>query len=228
MFTLRVDTNLLRYRFSAVAQKQISFAASRAINATAQLVQAGERDNLKAKLDKPTPFTLNAIGIKRSSKRNLSALVFMKDRTAWYLEPYEKGGLNRLNPYPDGGKALNKPKAQKVNQYGNLPRKTIERLKARKDVFFGQPKGWTDAPRGIWKRFPYVKAVTRRLSKKKAALLGRRNRKLRPPQLLIAFSDAHPATQQLRYRKLAKQIVNRNFPREFRLAMKSAIATKKP
>ena len=228
MLTIRVDTNLLRYRFSAVAQKQMRFAASQAINATAKLVQTGERANLKAVLDKPTPFTLNAIGIQRSSKRTLSALVFMKDRTAWYLKPYEKGGLNQLNPYPAGGKVLLKPEAQKVNQYGNLPNKTMEKLKGRKDVFFGGPMGWANGPRGVWKRFPYVKAKNRRLTKKNAALLGRRNQKQRPPQLLIAFSDAHPAKQQLKYRKLAKRIVNKNFPREMKRAMAQAIATAKP
>ncbi|MEX3635970.1 hypothetical protein [Paraburkholderia sp. BR14320] len=224
MLSVRVSTNLLRFRFNAQTQKQIPFAASIAINATAKLVQAGERENMKAKLDNPTPFTLNSLSIQRSSKKSLSATVFVKDRAAWYLEPYEAGGVNRLNPYPDGGTTLLKPAAQRVNQYGNLPRGTTQSLKARRNTFVGEVFG----VRGIWKRFPYLKASTRRLSKKNAALLGRKTRKQRPPQLLIQFADAHPATQQLNYRALAKQIVNRNFTREFRRAMAQAIATAKP
>lgn len=225
---IRVDTNLLRYRFSEAAQKQIRFAASQAINATAALVRSSERDNLSKRLDKPTPFTLNALVVSKSSKKTLSAVVFMKDRTAWYLDPYEAGGLTKLNPMGGGGEAQLKPEVQKVNQYGNLPRNTTTRLKERKDTFVGAPEGWKNAERGIWKRLPYLKAKNRRRTKKYAATHGKRNYKQRPPVLLIEFTAPHPATQRLNYRDVARKIVRKNFPRQFRLAMARAIKSAKP
>jgi hypothetical protein len=222
MITIRVRTGFLRHAFDEEARKQIRFATSQAINATAKLVQSGERENLKAVLDKPTPFTLNAIGIQRSSKKTLTATVFMKDITAGYLAPYELGGLNKLN-----SAALLVPITQKVNQYGNLPRNTTAGLRDRPDVFVGKPMGWVNAPYGFWKRFKYVKAARRKLTKKHAAQFGRKYQKQRPPELLIMFDDAHEATQRLNYRALAKKIVRQNFAREFQAAMKKAIANKK-
>lgn len=223
MYEIRVDTNLLRFRWNETAQKQVRFAASQAINATAALVKKAERANLSAVLDKPTPFTVNAIGLMKSSKKTLKATVFMKDRTAWYLEPYELGGPNKLN-----SSVLLKPEGQRVNQYGNLPRNTTTKLLARKDTFVGTPKGWKTNERGIWKRRPYLKVKRRRLTKKQALLTGRTNAKQRPPELLIEFTGAHEATQRLNYQKLAKRVVSKNFKREFTRAMKHAIANAKP
>lgn len=228
MYDIKVDTNLLRYRFSEVAQKQMRFAASQAINATAALVKTGEGDNLKAVLDSPTPFTLKALALSRSSKKTLTATVFMKDITAWYLEPYEDGGLTKLNPMDGTGTAQLLPEAQPVNQYGNLPRFTTTKLKARKNTFVGTPEGWKNAPAGIWQRRPYQKAKRRKVSAKNVSRLGFTHYKQRPPELLIAFTAPHPATQRLNYQALAKKIVNANFPREFKSAMAKAMASAKP
>jgi hypothetical protein len=229
MLDIKVNTNLLQYRFSEKAQKQMRFAASQAINATAAFVKTGELDNLKAVLDSPTPFTLSALALSKSSKKTLTATIFMKDRTAWYLEPYEDGGLTKLNPMGvSGGVQLN-PEAQPVNQYGNLPRFTTTKLKARKNTFVGAPEGWKNAPRGIWQRYPYQKAKRRKLSAKNVSRFGFTHYKQRPPILLIEFAPSpHAATQRLNYQALAKKIVNQKFAIAFKNAMAKAMASAKP
>jgi hypothetical protein len=228
MYDIKVQTNLLRYRFSEVAQKQMRFAASQAINATAALVKTGEVDNLKAVLDSPTPFTLKALALSKSSKKTLSATIFMKDRTAWYLEPYEEGGLTKLNPMDGTGTVQLKPEEQPVNQYGNLPRFTTAKLKTKKNTFVGVPEGWKNAPRGIWQRFPYLKAKRRKLMLRHQMRFGRTHQKQRAPILLIEFTAPHVATQRLEYQALAKKLVQRNFPPLFKSAMAKAMASAKP
>ncbi|MGS1033322.1 putative phage tail protein [Burkholderia glumae] len=85
-----------------------------------------QRENMRQVLDNPTPFTLNSVAIKRASKSNPVALVYVKPIAVSYLLPYEIGGKNKLN-----SRALIKPVGQKVNQYGNLPRTTLARLKGK-------------------------------------------------------------------------------------------------
>ncbi|WP_186129678.1 hypothetical protein [Burkholderia gladioli] len=134
MLTLSVksDVRALARTLDALARKQLPFATAQALNATAEQVRDAERENMRKVLDKPTPFTLNSVAIKRASKSNPVALVYVKPIAVSYLLPYEIGGKNKLNSL-----ALLKPVAQKVNQYGNLPRNAIKRLLANPNVFAG-------------------------------------------------------------------------------------------
>ena len=66
MFTLTVQHNLdeVFARMDAMVERQIPFAAAKALTATAQDVQAELTAELPVVLDRPTPFTLNAFGIQ--------------------------------------------------------------------------------------------------------------------------------------------------------------------
>ncbi|TCK36711.1 hypothetical protein B0G84_5724 [Paraburkholderia sp. BL8N3] len=219
MLELRVSTNLGRYAFSKTAREQARFAASQAINVTAARVQLAERENMKRVLDRPTPFTLQGVSLKRSSKKTLTALVFVKDLTAEYLAPYEVGGLNKLN-----SSVLLKPIGQKVNQYGNLPRMTTRNLRGRTDVFSGTVFG----VQGIWKRYKRPKVVKKPAKPgavKRTAKTPKPPRQARAPKLLIQYTGAHVARQRLHYRELAKAVVKANFRKDFRVALRRAIAS---
>ena len=61
-------------------------------------------------------------------------MVFAKDIAAQYLEPYEDGGPQFLG----AKRAILAPVAQRTNQYGNLPRTALVRLKAKPNVFTGK------------------------------------------------------------------------------------------
>lgn len=121
----------------ANVQKQVAFAASKALNATAKEVQKAIPSVLAQSLDKPTPFTTseNSTFIRPATKTKLEAAVLFKDRQAGYLKYQLEGGVRTPTR-----KALRLPSAIGLDQYGNLPRGTIKRLVslARKESKFGK------------------------------------------------------------------------------------------
>ncbi|WP_447083239.1 hypothetical protein [Burkholderia glumae] len=149
MLTLSVksDVRALSKKLDALARKQLPFATAQALNATAEQVRDAQRENMRQVLDNPTPFTLNSVAIKRASKSNPVALVYVKPIAVSYLLPYEIGGKNKLN-----SRALIKPVGQKVNQYGNLPRTTLARLKGKPNVFIGKVQTKAGVVDGVWQR----------------------------------------------------------------------------
>jgi hypothetical protein len=199
---IRGDLRKLERAFAGVAEKQLRFAWSQAINNVAKEVQKAERENMTKVLDKPTPFTLSGVSVRLSTKASLTATVYVKDKTASYLAPYEVGGLNKLN-----SKALLKPIDQKVNQYGNLPRTAVKRLAAKKNVFVGKVKTKNGVVDGVWQRSKAQRG-------KQAGL-----------KLLVKFDNAHVVKQHLDYRGVARRIVSARLKVEFAAAMQKAIAT---
>jgi hypothetical protein len=61
--------------------KQMPFAMSKAINATAFESRTDTLTEIKAKIDRPTPYTLQSIWVKVSTKKNLVAYVGLSDFT---------------------------------------------------------------------------------------------------------------------------------------------------
>lgn len=211
--------------FAAEADRHLRFAASQAINATAMRIKKAEQANLPKVLDNPTPLTMTALGIQRSTKQTLTATIFMKDRTAWYLGPYETGGKNKLNPYSSEKGPLLEPVQQRVNQYGNLPRTTTRTLRAKRNVFSGMVNFGGTAIGGIWQRGPVKKRRVKRGRPRKGA--RRRTPVKRPLKLLIEYARAHPVYQRLHYRDLAQRVFAMNYAKEFEAALKQAMAKAK-
>lgn len=129
---------------SDFAAKQVPFATSLALNATAEEIQKEESERLGKTLDRPTPFTRRAWAVWRSSKRNLSAKVFAKDAQAAYLSTLEDGGTRTPK-----GRAIVTPAGLKLNSFGNMPKGAVKKALASPRVFSGTPKG--RAP-GIYQR----------------------------------------------------------------------------
>lgn len=124
-------------------QKQVAFATAKALTDTATQTQNLLGNKLPEYFDRPTPYTMRAIGIERATKANLQARVFIKPDQLKYLVFGVEGGI-RLPPK----RAIGIPVEQVVNQYGNLPRGKIASLLKRKDVFSGIVNGIA----GIWQR----------------------------------------------------------------------------
>lgn len=204
MLTLSVksDVRALSKKLDALARKQLPFATAQALNATAEQVRDAQRENMRKVLDKPTPFTLNSVSIKRASKSNPVALVYVKSIAVAYLLPYEIGGKNKLN-----SRALIKPVGQKVNQYGNLPRTTLARLKGKPNVFIGKVQTKDGVVDGVWQRGKKTRGKSGGL------------------KLLMKFEDAHDVRQHLDYRGVGKRVVHAVFPRELDRAVAKALAT---
>ena len=131
---------------SDAARRQLPFATSLALNATAEEIQKNETRRLDKALDRPTPFTKKAYALRRSTKRRLEARVFVKTIQARYLEKQEEGGTRQAPR-----RAIVLPQKARVNKYGNLPRGAVKRQLANPKVFSGKPKGNGRTP-GIYKR----------------------------------------------------------------------------
>lgn len=223
MIDVSVRSNLkaAQSSLSALAQRQIPFATASALTALAKRVAAEERKALSRVFDRPTPFTLNAIGVRAARKTNLQATVFMKDIAASYLAPYEFGGVHKLN-----GRAMLVPKGTPTNQYGNLPKAVLARLKGRTDVFIGPVKTKNgDVINGVWQR-PYIRDNQKlRGMSRMHGLVNAKTNTTGKLKLLIRFTDTQEVTKHLGYMARAKVCVAAHFNEEFSRAMTQAMAS---
>lgn len=121
---------------SDFAQRQLPFAVSVALNATADDVAKNATKGLARRLDRPTRFTLRAFAVLRSTKNRLAARVFAKDRQAEYLAFQEQGGERAPS-----GRAIVVPVGIRRNQHGNIAKGGVKRALARPDTFSGAPAG---------------------------------------------------------------------------------------
>ncbi|NTZ82209.1 hypothetical protein FCJ61_04045 [Burkholderia metallica] len=228
LLTIRVTSNARDvYRgLNDLVKKQLPFAVAQGINCTAQRVADAEGENLADTLANPSPFTRRSIGVKRARKNDPTAVVFMKDIAAGYLEPYEVGGVHKLN-----SRALLNPKNIRLNQYGQLPRGTLAMLKGRPDIFIGAIKTASgETINGVWQRPTNTARVT--LLNARGKRLGKLN-KIDTSQsngrgrlkLLIRFGDALPVKKRLNWGARARQIVDRWIDRDMQDALAAAMKT---
>ncbi|WP_338572018.1 hypothetical protein V6L78_28205 [Pseudomonas canadensis] len=200
--SVRANVKEITKSLSALAYKQVAFATAQALTALAKEVQADEIQNIAATFKKPKPFTQKSVGVRGARKDTLTATVFVRPIAAKYLDPYEGGGRHVLS-----GRALFNPKNIKLDQYGQLPRKVLDRLKARTDIFIGPVKSKSGTINGVWQRVP--------AKRKQPAHL----------KLLIRFGDSLAVNKRLNYRSRAKALVDRRFSAVFGEAMAKALAS---
>lgn len=234
MSALSIKSNVDRMarELNAQARQQIAFGTSLALNAIAQQVLHAEQENERQQLDRPRPFTVNALRVIRSDKRNLVARVVMMDRTAAYLEPYEEGGENVLN-----GRALLKPVGIKLDRYGNIRNGAMAKLIAKPNVFVGKvafkKSGQTIS--GVWER-PKLRGqqkVNKKTGKGGYGSKGDTQQKIDSVRtglkLLIRFTDAHPIAQKnrLHWHDVAAVTVQRVADYELARGIAQALRTAK-
>lgn len=149
MIDIRHNVRELERGLSDAVRQEIPFATSLAINDTLAEVQKNTEKRIDRVVDRPTPFTRKAFALRRSSKRNLRGVLFAKDIQTSYLRWLETGGTRRPR-----GRAITVPVRQRLNKYGNMPRRAIQRALARPDTFATRPAGRRSAhlPGGIYRR----------------------------------------------------------------------------
>lgn len=214
---VKADRASVVRELGVLEKKQLPFAIATALTAVAKSVAAVEKDNFRSVFSKPSPFTLNSIGVKPARKSNLEAWVFVKDKTAAYLEPYETGGAHVLP-----GKALLNPKGIALNQYGQLPKGVLAKLRGRADIFIGTVKTKKGPVSGVWQR----PVRDNQLGAKRPR--GGGVRKVNTTdhlKLLIRFGDAIQVKKHLDYRAHAGAAVQRSFAIELTKAMVAARLT---
>lgn len=219
--SIRSNVKEIQKKLSALAYQQLPFATATALTELAKKVQDAEVKNMQATFKNPSPFTLKSVRITKARKDNLVATVFVMDKTAAYLQPYERGGVHKIN-----SKAQLVPGDIPLNQYGQLRKGTLASLKARSDIYIGPIKTRHGIVNGIWQR-----------TADKAAIASKRTGKIRISKrgvnqtgklkLLIRFTDALPVTQHLNYRDRAKQVIAMNVNKELGRAIGKAMASAK-
>jgi hypothetical protein len=220
-FSVHSNIKEIQKKLSAFAYQQVPFATAQALTAVAKKVRDAESANIKKTLNNPSPFTVKSIRIQAARKDRLYAKVFVMDKAARYLEPYESGGSHVLN-----SKALLNPKDINLNQYGQLRRGTLAALKARSDIFIGPVKTRKGIVNGVWQRVASVAKVERRRAGKLMTVKTKRGiNDSGHLKLLLRFGDAIAVNKRLGYAALGKRIVDANFNREFGRALSAAIAT---
>lgn len=139
------------------------------------------RAQLFKKLDKPTKFTYTGVKLFKAKARDLSALVFIPDIQAKYLEKQFEGGM-RL---PKNNKIPVPVDKAKINAFGNIKGKRTGLIK-RNTEFMGNVKGID----GVWRRVG-----------------GKRNPKLK---LIVALESSVFYRKRIEFYKTVKGVVQKN------------------
>jgi hypothetical protein len=211
---MRLDDKAVRRMLADLPSKQIPFAISTGVNAISKRVAAAETAALGSEFHKATPFTKRAIAIQPARKEVPYAVVYVKDAQAAYLAPYETGGRQFLG----SKRALINPKAKPLlNQYGNLPKGKLQRLKGRKDVFIGAVKTKAGLVSGVWQRLPGHIANAK----------DAKGEKVGPLVLLIRWGDPQEVKPTLHFATRAAKVASDSVVTEFQAAFAKALATAK-
>jgi len=179
-------------------KKQIPFAISKALNDTAFQAQKALTAQLIKKLDNPTPFTRKAIRVRKATKSRLYAEVYVNEVQAVYLGRLYYGGVEKPKK-----RALIKPtKDLKLNKYGNIANKKIQKLLNNPKYFAGTVEGKGGKRSGIFRRY--------------------KNGRIKQ---IIMWVEKKEQKKRLEFDKTIEGIVRNNLDDNFAKALRFAIET---
>ncbi len=184
---------------SDAALRQLPFATSVALNDAAAEIQKNETKRLDQTIDRPTPFTKRAYGVRRSTKRRLDVTIYTKTAQARYLSILEEGGTRRPK-----GRALVIPAKTRRNKYGNMPRGAVKKMFADPKVFSGKPKGG-NRPAGLYRRNARNKYLTK----------------------LVHYKPRAIYKPSLKFKRSTEKTAINRFPVHFERALSKAFATRR-
>ncbi|MGF6978965.1 hypothetical protein QFZ94_007480 [Paraburkholderia sp. JPY465] len=213
--SLRSNVDAVARQLDDLAYRQLPFAESRTVTELAKLAAQAERKAIPEVFPNPTPFTVNSVAVQAARKGLPIARVYVRDKTAEYLAPYEYGGVQFLGKKP----ADLVPVGAAVNQYGNLPRGLIRRYLNRPDVFIGTVRTKSGDLYGVWQR-----AATAQPKKGRRAPNGLAPNTTGRLKLLIAFHAPVETKNRLRFGERAEALVLANVNHVFGRELAKAIA----
>lgn len=252
MIRVNVDATgiaALKARLAGQA-RQIPYAASRALNATAKAVEAAERRNIQDVFDKPRPTTVTATYVQYSNKSNLQATVGLKERgagvpAAEYLHPNIGSSGRQPRNYKRSEYMLRQAgilpagmftvpgKEAKLDQYGNMSRGQINQILAYfrtfgQNALNSKRMNMTDKRRGQLakqQRQYFVVPVSDRKLKLYPGIWQETPGRTLAPVLMFVSRPTYRAIYD--FGGLAEKVVRRTFGREFDAALAEAIRTAK-
>ncbi|HTB46999.1 MAG TPA: hypothetical protein VK741_25505 [Acetobacteraceae bacterium] len=201
------------------AVRQMRSTASAMLNDLAFKVQRVENFAMLQVFNTPRAFTARSVLVNKSDRGSLSATIYVRPEVAKYLDPYEVGGLHVLP-----GPALLKPVDIKLDPYGQLPNKTMERLRARPDIYIGPIKTKSgDEINGVWQRLSVSrKGLPRRKRLPRGTIY---HPKLGALRLLIRFGVDLPVKKHLNFHARAVALIAANSAEAFKAALVKTYTT---
>lgn len=247
MITIKIEGLANVQRMLSNASKQVSFAASVALNNTAKNIEAEQRKAIGRTFDRPKPATVKATYVERSTKQNLTATIGIKDRSrglpaAEYLHPNVQGGsrsykrseymLNRAGILPNGLYTVPGAGA-KLDAYGNMSRGQINQILSYFRTFGNSSlnskrMNMTDKRRaGMAKRRTdyFVVSVADRKTKLYPGIWQRMGNDTISPVLMFVSKPTYRAVYN--FGEIAEKVVRRTFQAEFDKALELALRTAK-
>lgn len=236
MISIQVDTRETTRWLNDVQRNQIPFAASVALNKTAQDVQAGLVSGMSV-FDRPKPYTLRGVYVTRSTKANLTATIGLKTRdkggpVSEYLAANITGGgrvdkrseilLRNAGILPAGKQTRPGPDAR-LDAYGNMSRGQIVQILSYFRAFGSiatSGRGKSGGTKST--KINAGKTRTRALFATPSGVYERRR-----GQVLGLITFMQPERYQKRYdfSRIAGDVVQRTFNSNFQSALSNALAT---
>ena len=225
------ETKRLSAHLNNIQRKQIPFAAKNALNDVAFDARSYLKKALPRRLDRPTPAMVSSVRVKKSNKRDLTAIVgfaglgFMK--SPWSETPAEimrrhilggtrrsKTGKLRMPSDPHGA-------GIKLNIYGNIASKKnkIAKMLGNKDQFFeGVPKGdgYSSKDAGIWEKTPRDSKRAKGTRAKKWKATGKIVQR-------IAYEPSASYKRIFPFKKIVELAVKNKYRKRFDAALKYAL-----
>ncbi len=239
MFSVKVETADLQKVEKALSKmtRQIPFATALGITKTAKQVKENEKKEILKVFDNPTRFTQNSIFMKAATKKNLTAVVWLRDmvrpfRVNHYLEPQIFGG-NRpkkrleilLNRKGLPGKHLVPGKGVKRNKFGNVSYgqigKVLSGLFAQSDPLNNETAKTRKRKRKKGEQGFFI--VQKQRGKLRAGVYERFGRSVKP--IFISVSKARYKKRQFDFFGVAERTIKRDLPRFMDEAIEQVIKT---
>ena len=178
---IKTNAKELEKKLGMFQKKHMPEIVSDSINEVGVKSVNAMRAQLLKKLDKPTKFTYTGVKLFKAKARDLSALIFIPDIQAKYLEKQFEGGL-RL---PEKNKIPVPVDKAKINAFGNIKGKRTGLIK-RNTEFMGNVKGID----GVWRRVG-----------------GKRNPRLK---LIVALESSVFYRKRIEFYKTVRGVVQKN------------------
>lgn len=230
-FDIRSNVKAVTGWLDDAQKKQLPFATALAMTKTAQDVKVEEITVMKRVFNNPTPYALNALRVSPATKRNLIASVEFKEFSAKgtpakrFLNPEVHGGPRsqksherQLAPYMAGKRFTAPAQGYPLNQYGNIPGSTYNRILSHLTVNRDATQNVTGSKRSKAKRANSQffgipgKGVFERKGKKK----------IRP---VLIFTRPPSYTKRFPFYETGQRVVAQRFDVNFAIAWQRAMAT---
>ena len=227
--------NEVQRQLRNLAQEQMPYAISVALNNTAFAVQAVEKQRMPTVFDRPTPLIQGAVRVEKATKETLTAAVYVDPKRV-VLMPHERGGGRGLNQLeralrgkgwlPSGYRAV-PSRSMELDNYGNPKRAEVNRL--IKGMAAAQGYSWS---RTLTQRYFCLPVGSMEplspglwLEAKGKSGKGAGNYRMRKVIPLFLFVTEGQYARRLKFRETAEEEARRLLPGEMTKAIERAMAT---